>query len=53
MSLSLNRSRRCAAVCDVPSILHWEKIQEAFPEAKIIITHRFVRLLVNPVCRDT
>lgn len=38
-----HRSRRCAAVCDVPSILHWEKIHEAFPEAKIIITHRFAK----------
>jgi hypothetical protein len=34
------RARRCAAVCDVPAILHWEKIHEAFPDAKIIITQR-------------
>jgi len=34
------RSRRCTAVCDVPSILHWEQIHQAFPDAKIIITHR-------------
>ena len=34
------RSRGCVAVCDVPSILHWEKIHEAFPSAKIILTER-------------
>ena len=28
------------AVCDVPSILYWEQIQEAFPSAKIILTVR-------------
>ena len=35
-----SRSRHCVAVCDVPSILHWEKIHEAFPSAKIILTSR-------------
>ena len=34
------RSRHCVAVCDVPTILHWEKIHEAFPEAKIVLTQR-------------
>jgi len=34
------KSRHCVAVCDVPTILHWEQIHAAFPEAKIILTHR-------------
>ena len=28
------------ALCDVPCILHWEKIHEASPEAKIVLTQR-------------
>jgi len=40
MIRSYFRSRHCVAVCDVPSILHWEKIHEAFPSAKIILTSR-------------
>ena len=34
------RSRNIAAVCDVPTILHWQQIHAAFPQAKIILTHR-------------
>ena len=34
------KSRHCVAVCDVPTILHWEQIHAAFPDAKIILTHR-------------